>query len=382
MAFSFFKKKDSDFDPGVKSPPAAETRQEASPQFDSNQDVCAGIEVSSGDSLLSAAEEEAAIMHANGSSRAAIPIMQSAVQETHGQRRLETWLMLFELYQQQNDRTAYENLGLEFVLEFEKTPPTWCERKRLQAKPIAAANNICTFGAQLTSATLEKELAPLRASATRIDPPRLDFSRVKEIDSMAAAEILSLWHLSRKAATPRPIAGGQGFAKLLAEKIETGRRIHAEAPFWLLLIEVHQALGLQEEFDNLAVEYAITFEVSPPSWDARLAPKTKDLAADIEESSPEPAHEGLLLPGEITSQHPQGLAEIRSYAKESTHEIVLDFTYVDRVDFETAGQFLNLFMELLQQGRSVRIVQVNELVLALLRLMGIAELVTLERRKA
>lgn len=391
MAFSFFKKKDTDFDSGVNTPPDAVTPKPTAtgtpmpeaPAFAQSQDSYAGIEVSSGGSELSAAEEEAAIMHANGSSRAAIPILQNTIQEIRGQRRLETWLMLFELYQQQNDRAAYENLGLEFVMEFERTPPIWSERKRILSKPSAEASNTHTFGAQLTAATLDKELAPLRAVTTRLNPPRLDFSRVKEIDSMAAAEILALWHLSHKVAMPRQILGGAAFAKLLAGKIETGRRIPAEAPFWLLLIEVQQALGLNEAFDNLAIEYAITFEVSPPSWDARLAPKVEKSAPVAIDSAPtSPAGECLELHGEITSQHPQGLAEIRGYARECGNAIVLNFEGVDRVDFESAGQFLNLFMELLQQGRSVQIIRANELVLALLQLMGISELVTIERRKA
>lgn len=391
VAFSFFKKKDTDFDSRLHpprsvvtpKPPAAEPPAPEAPPFGQTQDSYSGIEVSSGGSQLSAAEEEAAIMHANGSGRAAIPILQTAIQEIRGQRRLETWLMLFELYQQQNDRAAYENLGLEFVMEFERTPPIWSERKRVQNQPTATAGNTHTFGAQLTAATLDRELAPLRAVTTRLNPPRLDFSRVKEIDSMAAAEILALWHLSRKVATPRQILGGASFAKLLAGKIETGRRVPSEAPFWLLLIEVHQAMGLHEAFDNLAIEYAITFEVSPPSWDDRLAPKIEAAAPTVADSSPSaPPRECLVLQGEITSQHPQGLAEIRNYAQQGGYEIVLDFECVDRVDFESAGQFLNLFMELLQQGHSVHIIRVNELVLALLRLMGISELVTIERRKA
>ena len=41
----------------------------------------------------------------------------------------------------------------------------------------------------------------------------------------------------------------------------------AEIPFWLLLIEVYQTQGNQEIFENLAVDYAVTYEVSLPSWE-------------------------------------------------------------------------------------------------------------------
>lgn len=395
--FSFFKKKDSDADTGEQTTPialrsatpsTAQTAARASEPIvqlaDDDRDGFSGIEVSVGDSLLSPAEEQAAILHANGSTASAIPILQAELPEVRGQRRLETWLMLFELYQQKGDRIAFESLGLDFVVEFEKTPPIWLARKASPVKPAQPSGNNCLFGAKLTDETLAKELAGFRAAATRIDALKLDFSRVKEIDSIAAAEVLSIWQIAKKVSAQRQVLGGVPFAQLLSTKIETGRRIPAEAPFWLLLIELQQALGLHEEFENLAVEYAITYEVSPPSWDARFAPKPADKAAAAAENAravTQASREGLLLTGEISSQHPQGMAEIREYAQRNSNEILLDFEFVDRVDFESAGQFLNLFMDFLQQGRKVRIVNANELVLALLRLMGIAELVMVERRK-
>ena len=36
---------------------------------------------------------------------------------------------------------------------------------------------------------------------------------------------------------------------------------------WLLLLDLYQMLGLQNEFEEAAVDYAVTYEVSPPSWE-------------------------------------------------------------------------------------------------------------------
>lgn len=397
MVFSFFRKKDSDADtgmnvPDVSSHPAVPAAKPATSSAQHQDDVrlqendpdgLFGIEVSNGDSQLSPAEEQAAILHANGGTAAAIPVLQAELLEVQGQRRLETWLMLFELYQQKGDRSAFDKLGLEFVVEFEKTPPIWHDHKTVLSKQVQAAGNVCLFGSKLTADTVDKDLTQFRAAAAKVDGLRLDFSRVKEIDSTAAAEVLATWQLTKKVVAPRQVLGGVSFVQLLSSKIETGRQIPAEAPFWLLLIELYQALGQHEEFENLAVEYAITFEVSPPSWDVRFAPKAADKAVmEAAQKVSVPRHEGLVVSGEITSQHSQGLVEIREYAQHTSGEVLLDFEYVSRVDFESAGQFLNLFMDYLQQGRQVRIVQVNELVLALLRLMGIGEMVSLERRKS
>ena len=388
VSFSFFKKKPTDSgvdssNPDTVTPQHSQAQTKEKSDFDRGSDPYSGIEVSMGDSLLSPAEEQAAILFANGANQAVAPILQAELKEIRGKRHLETWLMLFELYQQTGDRAGHEILGLEFVLEFEKTPPIWLQRKVINAQKKIDAGNTCVFGAALTAATHDAELRVFRATAARMESLRLDFSRVREIDSMAAAEILAIWQISRKMASPRQILGADTFGQLLQEKIETGRRIPAEAPFWLLLIELYQAIGLQEEFENLAVDYAITFEVSPPSWDKRLAPPKTDTPSPAPEpgTAEKSSQEGLSLQGDISSEHPQSLAEIRDYAQNTSGELVLNFEDVDRVDFESAGQFLNLFMEFLQKGRSVRIIQVNALVFALLRLMGITDLISIERRK-
>lgn len=394
MVFSFFRKKDSDPDTGMRVPgagtaqPAKTGAGSAGPDsFLPDHDTdgfSSGIEVSNGDSQLSPAEEQAAILHANNESAAAVPVLQAEILEVRGQRRIETWLMLFELHQQLGDRASFENLGLDYVVEFEKTPPIWRENKALPAKKAQVSGSNCIFGTLLTAETIEKELKMLRGAAAKAEPLRLDFSKTKDIDSLAAAEILAVWQQAKKMTSSRQVLGGTSFSQLLQGKIETGRAIPAEAPFWLLLIDLYQALGRQEDFDNLAIDYAITFEVSPPSWDARLAPKPADKSAmEAEQAVTDNSHhEGLQLTGEITAKYPQGLNEIREYSQRGSGEIVLDFEAVKRVDFESAGQFLNIFMDSLQHDHRVRIVRVNELVYAMLRLMGVSELVSVERRKA
>lgn len=340
-----------------------------------------GIEVSSSDAL-SAAEEQAAMAYAGGQDKEAQAALKAEVSILKGQRRLDTWLMLFELYQQTGQQTAFEELGLEFVAEFEKTPPIWRKVKAATATNTAqTSGNTCTFGAKLTDATLSRELETYRAALTR-GVVRLDFSKVTEIDALAASELLSAWQKARKPGQIPQVAGWQSFAKLLSSLIETGRRSPAEAPFWLLLTEVYQALGQQEEFENLAIDYAITFEVSPPSWDPRFAPKVAIRTPEKTLAAPATSNgEGLEIPGNLTAQNPAALTAIRDYAKQGAGHLLLDFGRVDRLDFDSAGQLINLFMALLQEGKAVHIKQCNELVLAMLRIMSITEMADVERRK-
>ena len=388
--FSFFKKKDQELQtsasrvahPGEHT--AAQKTAAEMPVFGRDDNSLLGIEVSNGQSSLSAAEEQAVILHANGDCAGALEALLGELPQIKGLRNLEFWLMLFELYQQTCNRAAFESLGMEFVAEFEKTPPIWREQTSAPGKRAQTGENTCSFGARLTAEAASGELERFRAVVNQPELLRLDFGKVAEIDLFAVIELLGLWQLTKRHAKPLQILGASAFIQLVSGKIQTGRNIPAEAPFWLLLMEIYQSLGQLEAFENLAIEYAITFEVSPPSWDVRLAPKTPPSKVDIEETSQTmPAEvDELVLHGAIASGHSQGLSEIRDYLDQCGGKAVLNFQHVDRVDFESAGQFLNVFMAGLQQGKSIRLVQVNELVLGLLCIMGVTELVTVERRKA
>ncbi len=324
------------------------------------------IEVGSVDGLLSPAEEQAAVLHANDRSQEALALLQTEIGQIRGLRRPETWWMLFELLQQQDEQAAHEKLGIEYQVEFGTAPPAWQEARNL---PQAA--HVCRFASLLDAASLEKDLAPLRSTETPA-AVLLDFSLVSEIDSLAAAEILSLWQQLENAGTSCLVAGSTSLAGLLSKQIETGRRSHAEVPFWLLLLQVFQASDQQEAFESLAVDYAVTYEVSPPSWQPRTGLPPSAI----------PSGGALPLQGDITCQQPGTLERIGEYARQQAQDTaVIDFSSVNRIDFESAGQMLNLLIGLIQDGLGIRLVQVNALLFALLQLVGITQLVPVERRE-
>lgn len=341
------------------------------------------IEVETCNDVLSPAEEQAAMLHANNQLLAAIGILEAEKPVFISKRKLEPWLMLFELYQQQQNRPAYDALGLDFVVAFEKTPPVWRQQIN-QPQIVRNTSAYYAFPAALTITNIEKEAQQFLATRQKTPDIRVDFSKLKKIDALGAAELVAVLPRRHKQQGQLQILGSKVLLDLIQPRIEVGRRIPAEAPFWLLLIEIHQILGLQEEFENLAVDYAITFEVSPPSWDPLQAPKTgaqiaKDEAAARAEVEQEADEQSQLI-GVITADQSQLLNKISNLVGGNSHA-TLDFARIDRIDFESAGQLLNLSMGWLQQGKKIRIINVNELVLGLLRVMGIAEMLQVERRK-
>lgn len=408
MVFSFFRKKDQDDAKGPASNlrPAADSSPTAAPaaavatpagktapattktENQNGYDLSdLTIEVEVGSESLTPCEEQAVMLHANNQPDAAISVLEGEIPQIKGKRRLESWLMLFELYQQTGKRQQFDALALEYVVEFETSPPNWdtSGNQPAAASKTAPSSNYHAFGEKLTAETIGAEINRFTAALATSPVVRADFSKVQEIDTLGAAELLVGCQQAKKRKVALQVLGSQHISQLLLSRIEVGRRMPAEAPFWLFLIEIYQALGLQEEFENLAVDYAITFEVSPPSWDVRHAPRTaSQVAADeakakaeLDASQPG-TQDGLALSGDITAKHSDALDSIRSYAQ-AHPQVVISLRKVRRVDFESAGLLLNLFMSM--QDKPVRIIQANEMVYGLLRLMGITDLVNVSRRK-
>ncbi len=400
--FSFFRKKGPDGQevltqtaPMTQTGVAADTRPHKADTIapvpapknqvsDSNYDLSQlSIEVSSSSDSLSAAEEQAAMMHANGQLAAAAKVLLMDKPNFAGKRRHESWLMLFELLQQHNQREAYDALALDYVVEFEKTPPTWhTQHPVAQNKPAPSA--YFALSGKLSHETIDKQIQSFYQLHKNNDLLRMDLSKVTGVDTIAAAEILAALQQSHKKPNSLQLIGSHSMLAILKTHIEVGRRHPAEAPFWLLLIELHQVLGLQDEFENLAVDYAITFEVSPPSWDARQAPKSAEQIAQAEAQAQEEIkaaeREKNTLSGHITTEHPEHLAQLCKLV-ESSMQPVIDLRHIQRIDFDSAGQILNLAMTWLQQGRQVRFINVNPLVYTLLRVLSITEMITVELRK-
>ena len=135
--FSFFRKKDLDGNdtqsgpvtlasrpdgpvttsPATIAPATIQPEPAAAPQDHQQYDLSKlTIEVGSGSETLSPVEEQTAMLHANGQLAAAIQIL--AAEKAHFAGKIESWLMLFELYQQQQDHQAFDALALEYVVVF------------------------------------------------------------------------------------------------------------------------------------------------------------------------------------------------------------------------------------------------------------------------
>lgn len=322
--------------------------------------------------------EEAAILYANGQDNAALASLEAAVGANDpGSANDQVWAMLFDLYQIMAKREAFEQRALEYSVRFEKSPPAWVERQNPQTNPAASAGgrSYVIFSGKLDE-TADKQIRQIEKLVAGSSPVRVEFTKVQDVDAPGAGLLEKAMKAARKAKRELVMAGAGKLAELLKGKIETGRREGEE--IWLLLLEIYQHMGEQEPFEEWALNYAITFEVSPPAWEDRPVPKKAAMKEAREAAEAE--QEVFPLAGEKTGAAADALDQLINFSARHDH-VVIDCTALKRMDFVSAGMLLNTLANLRTGGKTVLIRRPNHLVCGLFDVLGISQVAQIERGK-
>ena len=316
------------------------------------------------------AVEEGAILYANGQADAAEHVLRASL-PTLGRVERLPWWMLFDLYQADGREQAFESVAIDYASHFEASPPAW---KPLPAAPdarrpgshagLAAAE---TFGPAIDAGVAARLTRVLEVAAPVV---RLDFGRVTTIDAAGAACLLAaLQGLRGQQAGGRELvlAGADTLLATLRPMLVIGRRDASPAP-WLLLLELLLLTNREKQFEEAAMDYCVTYEVSPPSFDAPLRVST---------AAPAPGHgDRFMLPALVSGADGDLLAAIDAYAQER-ETLVLDCARLARIDYAGAGSLLARLDAHGAAGRTVELRELNHLVATLLRLLGAGDKVRL-----
>jgi ABC-type transporter Mla MlaB component len=330
--------------------------------------------------------EEAAILYANGQDLPAVSVLASAVMDD---KSPDTWLMLLELYQSLGKRAEFENLAIDFAVRFETSAPAWSdEQTRKPLKPAAAPapRSAIVFKGAL-DARIVPQLEQLKKLAQRNLVLHLEFDQVDSVDPAGADLILRVFAAFQKSNHEVAIRGASQLAERLRAAIEVGRRDASNA-VWMLLLEIYRILGRQAAFEETSIDYCVTFEVSPPSWEPASPKYLVDENAKAPSPVPAPqadeedvlGPDAIALGGELIGKSDDDLQRLTVFA--TTHDrIVVDCSRLVRVDFTAAGLLLNWAVGMRGSRKNVEFVNVGHLVAALFVVMGLHEVVPIERRR-
>jgi ABC-type transporter Mla MlaB component len=374
MASAIF---DDDAWAGNRRPPAAA----GAPAPEQNTDLLPGAdEMPDAAATPSSAPvvEEAAILYANDQLDAAALLLRTGVRDQGGDRL--PWWMLFDLYQVMGLEHEFESIAIDYASHFETSPPTY--------HPVAATSSAPDrqFSGAIPTAILSGQLddgalagAQLARARMASSSPlvRFEFQGITAVTPPGCALLLDTLQALRKAGCELVLAGADHLVAVLRPMLAIGDRGAGEAP-WLLLLELLLLTNREKDFEETAMDYCVTFEVSPPSFEApqrTAAHLLRHLAA-----GPATAGDRFLLPAVIRGDSAPLLAAITGHA--ALHPVlVLDGSRLARIDYAAANALAAHLRTLAQDGREVVLRDLNHPVAALLRLLGVGERVRLYAHK-
>lgn len=325
---------------------------------------------------LSPSLENAALMFAHGNATAATAALVHAL-DTAERGQPMVWMCLFDLYARNGDRTAFEELALRFVVQFERSAPAWDELApssapanqpaASRAKPKSLLRGDLTDPAAPVLATLLEASKRKDAVPPRFDLDIADLNSVNDICGTLLAGALAA--LRRKGATISFRALDATIRRLSAP-LEAGNR--SRKGQWYLVLELLQWSGNSSMFDDRAVDFAITFEISPPSMEP-LTPAQRSVLAVQASASVAPADalddDRIIWLGELKGAADNCLKTLAVDAV-TTNPVVVDMRQVLRVDFVCGGAIANAFTRLMAQAIDVRIVAASPIIQTMLQLTG------------
>ena len=332
--------------------------------------------------------QEAAILYAANHVEAAVALLRGEIKDPVGRNNKQAWLMLFDLHQVAQERHEFDALSMLFTVKFEQSPPVWSDSgdaandpRRTQGRDRKDFFALKPTPAGELAAEIEKFVVFAETQGT----VRLDVAKVTAISADEALLLANALGRLRKKKMPMWFNNFDGLEKVLRAAFnETALAL--QRPYWLLLFEIYIVLGRMDAFEELGMEFAVAFEMSPPNWEVyvnKIASDAAKASADARTAAAAPTSPevGYELKGVISQASANQIAELNMVAA-SRAEVVVDMGKVLRVDYGYTAAFFDVVKAIQLAGKRVILTNLNELNAALLEAMGVNRYAILVRRKS
>ena len=310
----------------------------------------------------------------------------------------ETWLVLFDLHRATGQQHKFEGLALEYAQQFGWSAPQWYSLPRLVAESAQQdkPRERRTAGeiGWIAPAHLDIDaVARLRSLSLQLPLPWVfDWSALGGVDPEAATQLSELFrHWADEPLDMRWLSGDR-FLTVLQDLAPTGVR-DADPAYWLLRLDALRLANRPDQFDEAAIDYCVTYEVSPPSWEraqcqvriggSGLSTQSPPLSqvgevatSFLESSVDEPSGAVTMASVELSGQLVGDIsATLRQLDAQLTTAplVTVSCTKLIRVDFIAAGDLLNWVLAKRGESRSVTFAEAHRLVALFFGAMGINE---------
>jgi hypothetical protein len=236
-------------------------------------------------------------------------------------------------------------------------------------------------------------VAKLRSQTLQMPLPWVfDWSGLKSIDVEGAARLSELFRTWMPQTLDMRWLSGERLLEVIQDAAPTGVR-DADPAYWQLRLDVLRIANRADQFDEAAIDYCVTYEVSPPSWEpavchARISGSTvstqspplsviSDVSTTFQESQiiDEPGVVQVArveLSGQLVGDISDTLSKMNDELG-SASIVNVSCARLIRVDFIAAGDLLNWVLARRSENRLVNFADSHRLVALFFGAMGINE---------
>ena len=342
--------------------------------------------------------EEAAIRFANGDHAGAESGLLDVLaqhEQDDPQQQLEIWMTLFDLYRATGQQDGFDTLAIDFAARFSRSAPLWFSIPEQLGLATAAAADAVPVGARrefswtAPSTVAVSSVAALQAALARATSPwTLAWGRLSAIDEAAVPLLADQFIQWADRSGQFVFSGVSVLNALLERKTQSGDR-SSSPEWWRLRMAALRLMGCPDEFELVALDYCVTYEVSPPSWTAPRcgysdsehaaagAPATgHDLLASetVDATVPAAAEaaNAAVLSGHIDGDATPLLEPLQAMLRPG-EPLIIACDRLIRIDFSAAGSVLNWAAEQQSSGHVVHFRNLHRLVAIFFNVIGVNE---------
>ena len=310
----------------------------------------------------------------------------------------ETWLVVFDLYRATGQQHKFESLALDYAQQFGWSAPQWFSMPKAVAEAASeerpSRSRVEGQVGWVCPSHLDADgVAELASRALQMPLPWVfDWSAMQAIDAEASGRLSELFRSWIPQDLDMRWLSGERLFAALQEAAPTGVR-DADPAFWQVRLDALRMTNRPDQFDEAAIDYCVTYEVSPPSWEAarcvvRITGPNQgttqpplsvvsDVSTSFEESQltddPTMVQVGTVeLSGQLVGDIAETLKKMD--AELGTAKIVnVSCARLIRVDFIAAGDLLNWVLARRAENRTVSFIEAHRMVALFFGAMGINE---------
>jgi ABC-type transporter Mla MlaB component len=356
--------------------------------------------------------EEAVIRFAHGDDTGAEAILlQALASESAGaegdhaaaERDETRWRALFDLYRATGDATRFAAARMRYAQRMKRMGPDWVPLDELarDVQAVAASEyaELVPAGADWVSpARLSRDgLVNLTRALSQAGPIwTLDWRALTAVEADAVSPLRVLFTHWANSPVKLRFIGSAKLLAVLAEATPNNER-RTEDVWWQLHLATLRMMNLPDDFELVALNYCITYEVSPPAWQDPSGECTTIEAPEGSRSGSGSVWSLLSVNGESDSfpSTDSGFAalagDLRGEAHSSLQRLDVDLRNTTapviscaallRMDLAAAGTLLSWVRARDAQGERVQFVDAHRLIAVLFDLVGIADHATVAARK-